>query len=335
MKNNKILIIAEAGINHNGNLKKAYKLIEAASNSGANIIKFQTFITENLVTKKAKRARYQIKNTRSNESQFKMLKKLEINKKFHIKLIKHCNKMKIDFLSSPFDLNSINLLNKLNLKMLKVPSGELTNLPYLRAIGKLNKKIILSTGMATLNEIKTALKVIINSGTKKENITILHCTSEYPAPMNVINLKAMLTIKKECNVSIGYSDHTNGIEIPIAATALGAKVIEKHITLDKKLKGPDHLISLKPDEFKKMVAAIRNIEICLGDGVKKPTKNELINMKNIRKSIYASRYIKKDDLLDPTNITIKRPATGTSPMFWDKYIGKRAKKNYKIDDIIK
>lgn len=334
MQENKILIIAEAGVNHNGSFQKACQLIDKAAAAGADIIKFQSFIAKNLTTKQASKTEYQKKNSQVNESQYTMLKKLQIDKLFQKKLLKYCNKKKIEFLSSPFDVENVKFLKKIKLERFKIPSGEITNLPYLREIGKIKKKVIVSTGMSTLNEINDALKVLIGLGTKKNNITVLHCTTAYPTSMQEVNLSAMLTIKKKLNISVGYSDHTTGIEIPIAAAALGAKVIEKHITLSKKLKGPDHLTSLEPHEFKNMVNAIRNIEIAIGNGIKKPTRSELLNIRSVRKSIYAARNIKKDEKFTIKNLTTKRPAEGLSPMLWDKYINKVAKKNYKIDDLI-
>ena len=283
MQENKILIIAEAGVNHNGSFQKACQLIDKAAAAGADIIKFQSFIAKNLTTKQASKTEYQKKSGQINESQYTMLKKLQINKLFQKKLLRYCNKKKIEFLSSPFDVENVKFLKKIKLERFKIPSGEITNLPYLREIGKINKKVIVSTGMSTLNEINDALKILIGLGTKKNNITVLHCTTAYPTSMHEVNLSAMLTIKKKLNISIGYSDHTSGIEIPIAAAALGAKVIEKHITLSKKLKGPDHLTSLEPHEFKKMVNAIRNIEIAIGNGIKKPTRSELLNIKSVKK----------------------------------------------------
>jgi N,N'-diacetyllegionaminate synthase len=334
MQENKILIIAEAGVNHNGSFQKACQLIDKAAAAGADIIKFQSFVAKNLTTKQASKTEYQKKNSQVNESQYTMLKKLQIDKLFQKKLLKYCNKKKIEFLSSPFDVENVKFLKKIKLERFKIPSGEITNLPYLREIGKIKKKVIVSTGMSTLNEINDALKVLIGLGTKKNNITVLHCTTAYPTSMQEVNLSAMLTIKKKLNISVGYSDHTTGIEIPIAAAALGAKVIEKHITLSKKLKGPDHLTSLEPHEFKNMVNAIRNIEIAIGNGIKKPTRSELLNIRSVRKSIYAARNIKKDEKFTIKNLTTKRPAEGLSPMLWDKYINKVAKKNYKIDDLI-
>ena len=330
----KVFIIAEAGVNHNGSIDIAKKLIDVASEAGADAVKFQTFRAENLVTKKAKKANYQVETTDSNESQFNMLKKFELDLEKHKQLISHCNQKQIIFLSSPFDIESTKLLYSLGLKTFKIPSGEITNLPYLRHIGKLNKNIIISTGMANLNEIKNALEVLINSGTKKDNITVLHANTEYPTPMKDVNLKAMITIGNTFKVRYGYSDHTSGIEVDIAAVAIGATCIEKHFTLDCNMEGPDHKASLEPDALKAMVKAIRNIEIALGDGIKKPSKSELPNIKIVRKSIVAKTPIKKGDILDRNNLSVKRPGDGINPMKWDEVIGTISKKNYNEDDLI-
>ena len=330
----KTTIIAEAGVNHNGSLKKAIKLIDIAAKSGADIIKFQSFTAENVVTRNAKKANYQKISTVKDESQLQMLKKLELNLKSHKKIISHCKKVGIEFLSSPFDNESISLLKKLRVKRFKVPSGEINNLPYLRKIGKIGKPVILSTGMSSINEIKKAIKILTNSGTKKKLITVLHCNTDYPTKYQDVNLKAMLAIKEKLNVNIGYSDHTLGIEIPIAAVAMGATIIEKHFTLDKNSSGPDHKSSLNPKELKKMILSIRKIETSLGNGKKIPTNSELKNLIIVRKSIRASKNILKGEFFSEKNITVKRPANGISPMKWDKIIGKRSLKNYKIDDPI-
>ena len=331
----KTTIIAEAGVNHNGSLKKAIKLIDIAAKSGADIIKFQSFTAENVVTRNAKKANYQKISTVKDESQLQMLKKLELNLKSHKKIISHCKKVGIEFLSSAFDNESISLLKKLRVKRFKVPSGEINNLPYLRKIGKMGKPVILSTGMSSINEIKKAIKILTNSGTKKKLITVLHCNTDYPTKYQDVNLKAMLAIKEKLNVNIGYSDHTLGIEIPIAAVAMGATIIEKHFTLDKNSSGPDHKSSLNPKELKKMILSIRKIETSLGNGKKIPTNSELKNLIIVRKSIRASKNILKGEFFSEKNITVKRPANGISPMKWDKIIGKRSLKNYKIDDPIK
>lgn len=328
------IIIAEAGVNHNGSIDIAKKLIDAAVASGADAVKFQTFKAENLATIYAKKAEYQKNLTSKKESQFEMLKKLQLNKEMHIELINYCVKKNIKFLSSPFDHDSIDLLRDLGLEIFKIPSGEITNLPYLRHIGKLNKKIILSTGMSNMDEVKIALDVLINSGTKKNNITVLHANTEYPTPMEDVNLKAMVTIGQELDINFGYSDHTLGIEVDIAAVAMGAKCIEKHFTLNCNMEGPDHKASLEPEKLKEMVKAIRNIEKALGSNIKKPSNSELPNIQIARKSIVAKTKIKKGDILKENNITIKRPGGGISPMNWDNVIGTTATKNYEKDELI-
>ena len=334
LKFNKVLIIAEAGVNHNGSIDLAKKLIDVAADSGADAVKFQTFKAENLATLYAKKANYQKNLTSQKESQFDMLKKLELNKEMHIELINYSKVKNIKFLSSPFDHESIELLKDLGLEIFKIPSGEITNLPYLRHIGKLNKKVILSTGMSNMDEIKNALDVLINSGTEKNNIIVLHANTEYPTPMEDVNLKAMLTIGKELDVNFGYSDHTLGIEVDIAAVAMGAICIEKHFTLNCNMEGPDHKASLEPDQLKEMVRTIRNIELALGSNIKKPSKSELANIQIARKSIVAKTKIKKGDILIENNITVKRPSGGISPMKWDEVIGTKATKNYKKDELI-
>jgi N,N'-diacetyllegionaminate synthase len=329
-----VFIIAEAGVNHDGLIDNAYRLIDAAVEAGADAIKFQTFKAESLVSKNADKANYQKQNTNESESQFEMIKKLELNVDAHKKLINYCNDKNILFMSSPFDHDSIDLLDELGLKIFKIPSGEITNLPYLRHIGLLAKQVILSTGMSTLKEVGDALSILIDNGTKKEDITVLHANTMYPTPMEDVNLNAILTIQKEFNVAVGYSDHTLGIEVDIAAAAMGVSVIEKHLTLDNNMDGPDHKASLEPKDFIAMVSAIRNIEKALGDYEKKPSPSESINMDVVRKSIVANQVIKKGDVLSDNNITTKRPGAGISPMEWDKIIGTLAAKNYKIDDLI-
>lgn len=329
-----VFIIAEAGVNHNGSYTIAKKLIDVAADSGADAIKFQTFKAENLVTKKSKKANYQLKSSKKNETQFRMLKKLELNINTHKKLISHCKARKIIFLSSPFDFDSIKLLKKLNLKIFKIPSGEINNLPYLKKIGKLKKKVILSTGMSNLIEIKKAIDILIKEGTKKKNITVLHSNTEYPTPFKDVNLNAMLNIGRRFGVKFGYSDHTLGIEIGIAAVAMGASCLEKHFTLSKNMDGPDHIASLEPDELKKMIISIRNLEKAFGDGIKKISKSEMKNIEVIRKSIVAKTIIKKGEVFSEKNITTKRPASGISPMKWEKIIGKKSSKNYNQDDLI-
>jgi N-acetylneuraminate synthase len=332
---NQVFIIAEAGVNHNGDLEVAKKLIDVAVEAGADAVKFQTFKTELCVSKGAKKAEYQVENTgNAEETQFDMVKKLELTNQNHYELINYCRTKNIMFLSTPFDHDSIKLLNDLGLEIFKIPSGEITNLPYLRHIGSLNKKVILSTGMANLGEIESALDILSLAGTKKENITVLHANTEYPTPIEDVNLKAMVTIGNVFGVKFGYSDHTLGIEVPVAAVALGANVIEKHFTLDKNMDGPDHKASLEPDELKAMICAIRNITKALGDGIKKPSKSELKNMQVVRKSIVASRDIKIGEILDENNLAVKRPGNGISPMRWDAIIGMVAKKSYKEDELI-
>ena len=329
-----VFIIAEAGVNHNGSLDLAKKLIDAACSAGADAVKFQTFKAKNLATKSSQKAAYQKETTNKEETQFDMLKKLELNKKEHEELISYCVNKKIIFLSSPFDIESIDLLNDLGLKIFKIPSGEITNLPYLKHIGKLNKKIILSTGMSNMDEVKNALDVLINSGTKKNDIIVLHANTEYPTPMRDVNLRAMVSIGKELGIKFGYSDHTLGIEVDIAAVAMGATCIEKHFTLDKNMEGPDHKASLEPYQLKEMVRAIRNIEIALGDGIKKPSQSEILNIEIVRKSIVAKTIIKKGDVLNKSNLAIKRPGGGLSPMHWDKVVNTKAQKDYQEDEFI-
>ncbi len=329
-----VFIIAEAGVNHNGSIELAKKLIDVAVEANANAVKFQTFKAENLVSKNAQKADYQKQTTDKNESQFEMIKKLELDVDTHRELIDYCKQKDIMFLSTPFDHDSIDMLNNLDLEIFKVPSGEITNLPYLRHIGKLNKKVILSSGMADIGEIEDALDVLIDAGTKKENITVLHANTMYPTPMEDVNLRAMVTIGNTFNIDYGYSDHTLGIEVDIAAVAMGAKVIEKHFTLDKTMEGPDHKASLEPDELKEMVRTIRNIELALGNGIKKPSKSEKPNMKIARKSIVAKYTIKKGEKFSEDNLAIKRPGNGISPMRWDKILDGVAQKDYEVDELI-
>jgi len=330
-----VMIIAEAGVNHNGSIELAEKLIDVAAEAGADFVKFQTFKAETLVTQTADKAEYQKEITNTDESQFEMIKKLELDRKTHEELIDYCKTKDIQFLSTAFDHKSIELLAELNIPLFKIPSGEITNLPYLRHIGKMGKPIIMSTGMSTLDEVQNALNILIESGAGKEQITILHCNTEYPTPMEDVNLKAMITIREKLGVSIGYSDHTNGIEVSIAAVAMGATVIEKHFTLDRKLPGPDHAASLEPYELKEMVTSIRNIEIAMGDGIKKPSPSELKNISIARKSLVAKKPIKKGEILSETNLTAKRPGLGISPMKWDSYIGRNAERDYLEDDLIR
>ncbi len=332
----KVLIIAEAGVNHNGSTEQAKKLIDAAADAGVDYVKFQTFKADNLVTKGAKRASYQDKNSGDKDSQYEMLKKLELSHEVHLELMEYCKSRSINFLSTGFDLGSLDYLNEIGINLFKIPSGEITNLPYLKKIASFRKRIVMSTGMATIEEIKSAFKVLIENGANKDQITILHCNTEYPTPMGDVNLKAMHHIRDEIKTEIGYSDHTLGIEVPIAAVALGAKVIEKHFTLDRNLPGPDHKASLEPNELKAMVHAIRNIEKAIsGSGIKEPSVSETKNKVVARKSIVAAKNIMKGEVFSVDNITVKRPGNGLSPMLWDEILGKVAIKNFGEEDTIK
>ncbi len=333
---NKVIIIAEAGVNHNGDIELAKSLIDVAVAAGVDYVKFQTFKSENLVSKVAKKADYQIENSQnSTETQLQMLKKLELTHVQHQELIAYCNEKNISFFSTAFDLDSLAYLSELGLSIVKVPSGEITNLPYLRKAANLFSEVIISTGMSTMKEISDALKVFIQSGILKEKITILHCNTEYPTPMEDVNLLAMLSIQKEFGVNVGYSDHTLGIEVPIAAVALGAKVIEKHFTIDRNLPGPDQLASLEPNELKAMVLAIRNIELVIsGNGTKQPSESEKKNIQIVRKSIVANTNIIEGEVFSDKNITVKRPGNGISPMRWDELIGQIAQKDFNADDLI-
>lgn len=333
---NKTIVIAEAGVNHNGDINNAFKLIDMAVEAGVDYVKFQTFKSENLVSKTASKADYQIENTQNEtETQFEMLKKLEMSKEEHEQLIAYCKERNIKFFSTAFDLDSLKYLKEIGLEMVKIPSGEITNLPYLRLAADLFNKVILSTGMSTLDEVREALEVFVENGICKENVIVLHCNTEYPTPMKDVNLMAMLHIKEELGVDIGYSDHTMGIEVPIAAVALGAKVIEKHFTLDREMDGPDHRASLEPHELKEMVSAIRNIEKAVsGSGIKEPSPSEEKNRLIGRKSIVASRAIRLGEIFSVDNITTKRPGDGISPMQWDDVIGKSATKDFQEDECI-
>lgn len=328
------LIIAEAGVNHNGDLGKAFDLVEMAAYAGADIVKFQTFKAETLCIKSATKAEYQSTNTGNSENQYEMLKKLELSEEDHYKIQEHCKKYNIAFLSSAFDMKSLNFLSTLDLPIYKVPSGEITNLPYLRLMGSFQKKIILSTGMSDMKEILDAIKILENAGTSRDKITVLHCSTEYPAPLDEVNLKAMLTIKEEFDVDIGYSDHTKGLEASLAAVSLGARVIEKHFTLDRNLPGPDHIASLEPEELKSMIDSIRIIERLLGSDKKIVTNAEKKNINIARKSIVANASILKGDIFSEKNITTKRPNYGISAMKWDDIINKTAMKDFDEDDFI-
>lgn len=331
---NKTLIIAEAGVNHNGDLELARKLIDAASAAGADMVKFQTFSADRLVTKHAQKASYQKAMTGEPESQYSMLKKLELTEAMHYALIEHCALKKIEFFSTGFDIESLDFLVRLGQTHFKIPSGEITNLPYLRHIGAFGKKIILSTGMSTLGDIEAAIHVLEKAGTPRDKLTVLHCTTEYPTPMSEVNLRAMHSIQSAFNVAVGYSDHTQGIEVAIAATALGATVIEKHFTLDRSLPGPDHKASLEPIELKSMIDGIRNIEKALGDGIKRLTPSEIKNKPIARKSIVANRAIKAGEIFNVDNLAIKRPGSGISPMLWDEQLGKIATRDFALDEMI-
>ncbi len=331
----KVIIIAEAGPNHNGKMSLARKLVDMAKDCGADFIKFQTSIPELHISKFAKKAKYQSKNTRIKETQLQMAKKNSLTFEQFRMLNKYCKKKGINFLSTAFDLKSISFLNKLNVKYFKIPSGEITNFPYLQKIGKLKKKIILSTGMANMQEIGDALKVLTKQGASKKKITIMQCNTEYPTPLRDANLRAMLTIKEKHKVSIGYSDHTEGIEAALAAVAMGAKIVEKHITLNKNLPGPDHKASIMKKELKMMVSGIRKVETALGDGIKRVSPSEKKNIKIARNSIVASKNIKKGEKFTNKNLVMKRPGNGISPMKLFTVLGKIAKKNFVEDELIK
>jgi len=330
-----VFIIAEAGVNHNGDIELAKQLIDVAAQSGADAVKFQTFTADALLSHNAPKAEYQQQTTDTAETQYAMIKKLELDRSSHQLLLEHCRRKGIMFLSSPFDLESITTLDELGIEIFKIPSGEITNLPYLRKIGSLNKSCILSTGMSTIQEVETALQVLSDAGTSKELVTVLHCNTEYPTPMSDVNLRAMQTMADLLDVNIGYSDHTLGIEIPIAAVAMGARVIEKHFTLSKDLPGPDHQASLEPRQLKEMVIVIRNLEQALGDGHKRPTPSEEKNKSIVRKSIVAKKYIRQGEVFDEENLTTKRPGTGISPMMWDKIVGISANTDFQPDEMIK
>ena len=330
----RVFIIAEAGVNHNGSIALAKRMIDAAAESGADAVKFQTFKTENLVSVRAEKAEYQKRSTDAGESQFEMIKKLELDLSAHHELMAHAGAAGITFLSTPFDHDSIEMLDRLGLDTFKIPSGEITNLPYLRHIGRLGKRVILSTGMSDIEEVCAALEILTSSGTAKENVTVLHANTEYPTPIEDVNLRAMLTMRDTLGVAVGYSDHTLGIEVDIAAAALGATVIEKHFTLDRNMEGPDHGASLEPVELKAMVEAVRNIEKALGSFEKRPSPSEYKNMAVARKSIVAATKIRSGELFTEANLAVKRPGTGISPMQWDAVLGQRAAKDYDKDELI-
>lgn len=329
------LIIAEAGVNHNGDMVMARELISVAAEAGADLVKFQTFISSNIISRAAPKAEYQKKTTGTHESQQEMVRRLELTRENHLELIAECKKKGIGFFSTSFDRESCDLLEELGgSDYVKVPSGELTNLPYLRYLTRNGRPVLLSTGMANLGEIEAAIDVIEQAGTPREKITVLHCTTEYPAPIDEVNLRAMVSLGQTFRVRVGYSDHTKGIEVAIAAVALGASVIEKHFTLDRTLPGPDHRASLEPDELKLMVESIRNIERALGDGIKRPSKSEQQNKLIARKSLVASRAIKAGEVFTDDNLTTKRPGTGLSPMLWDEVIGRISPRDFSEDELI-
>ena len=328
----KVKIIAEAGVNHNGDMMLAYKLVDAAKDSGANIIKFQTFNPKSIVSKFAQKAEYQKRNTGGEDGQLTMLNKLALSQENFVDLKAYCEKVGIDFLSTPFDLESIEFLDSIGCRLWKIPSGEITNYPYLVKIAKTGYPVIMSTGMSNMEEIGEALDVLTKNGSGE--ISLLHCTTEYPAPFEDVNLKAMHTLKEKFGCKIGYSDHTKGIEIPIAAVAMGAEIIEKHFTLDKNMEGPDHKASLEPNELKAMVQAIRNVEKAIGDGNKTPSNSEKKNIEIVRKSIVAKRNIKTGERLTEENITTKRPGNGISPMRWNEVLGTVAKRDFSEDELI-
>ncbi len=328
----KIIIIAEAGVNHNGNIDLAYRMIDEAKKCGADIIKFQTAIPEKVISRYAEKAEYQKKTTDARESQLEMAKKIHLKLEDYIPIKEYCKKTGIQFLSSPFDLQSIDFLNEIGCDMWKIPSGEITNYPYLLKIAKTNKPVILSTGMSTINEIREAINIL--KSFRDINIVLLHCTTEYPAPFSEVNLNVMDTLRKAFGLKVGYSDHTTGIEIPIAAAALGATVIEKHFTLNRKMEGPDHKASLEPEELRRMICSIRNVETAMGSYIKEPTESEKKNMTIARKSIVASSFIAEGSAFTENNITTKRPGNGVSPMRWNEVLGKTAKRDFKEDELI-
>lgn len=329
-----VLIIAEAGVNHNGDIELAKRLVDVAADAGADLVKFQTFNADRLATAYAAKAEYQTRTTGEAETQHAMLRRLELTPNMHLELQAYCTKKSIGFFSTGFEIESVDYLSSIGLTRFKIPSGEITNLPYLRHVGGLGGEVILSTGMASLEEVKAAVDVLKAAGTKQALLTVLHCTTEYPTPMRDANLRAMQTLHRELGVRVGYSDHTTGIEVSVAAVALGAAVIEKHFTLDRNMTGPDHQASLEPAELKALVKAIRNIEIALGDGIKRLTSSESKNLPIVRKSIVASRNIAVGERFTSENLTTKRPGNGISPMLWDDVIGHRASRDFVADESI-
>ncbi|MBN8855485.1 MAG: N-acetylneuraminate synthase [Sphingobacteriales bacterium 50-39] len=331
---NHTIIIAEAGVNHNGSMDLARQLIDIAAEAGADYVKFQTFKADKIASKSAVKAVYQQQTTDAGESQLQMLKKLELNEAAHQELIAYCRQRNIQFLSTPFDMGSIDLLRDLGIRLGKIPSGEITNLLYLRKMAVTFDELVLSTGMADMQEIGAALGVIIGEGFDREKITVLHCNTEYPTPFEDVNLRAMGSIAREFNVRVGYSDHTPGIEVPVAAVALGAVLIEKHFTIDRGMEGPDHKASLEPQELKQMIGSIRNIEKALGVTIKQPSPSEIKNKSIARKSIVAARRIRKGELFTEENLAVKRPGTGISPMRWNELLGKAATRDFDEDELI-
>lgn len=330
----KTIIIAEAGVNHDGQLERALNLVEIAKDSGADFVKFQTFNAEKLLTPDALKADYQRITTDQAESQYQMIKSLELSYEDHVKIQSRCNDLGIGFLSTPFDIDSLNMLLEFNIPYIKIPSGEVTNLPYLEYVGGKGKNVIVSTGMCTLEEIRSCLSVLQCSGTSLDKVIVLHCNTEYPTPISDVNLRAMLSIREAFNVRVGYSDHTLGIEVPIAAVALGANVIEKHFTISRNLSGPDHRASLEPSELKSMVHAIRNIEASMGDGIKRPSKSEYKNLNIARRSIVAARAIRRGEPFSSANLATKRPGTGISPMRLNEVLGVVASRDFRKDELI-
>ena len=336
----KVLVIAEAGVNHDGDLKKAMQLIDAAADSGADVVKFQTFKAQHLVTTDAELAQYQRRVSARHicepdgNSQLRLLEKLQLTREDHTKLKEHCGRRGVEFFSTAFDLGSLDLLMEMGARRVKIPSGEITNLPYLRKVATFNCDVIMSTGMADLSEVADAINCLEAAGLPKNKITLLHCTTEYPAPIEDVNLRAMVTMRDTFGLRVGYSDHTEGIDVPIAASALGAAVIEKHFTLDQKASGPDHAASIEPPELTRMVDGIRRIELALGSEQKKCTSSERRNLPLVRKSIVAAKAIRKGELFSEENLTVKRPASGISPMLWDAVIGKQASRSFAPDEQI-
>lgn len=328
------LIIAEAGVNHNGDLSMARQLIDAAAEAGADIVKFQTFKADRLVTASAKKAEYQMATTAADESQYDMIRKLELSEAMHEQLIAHCKLRGIEFFSTAFDIESLDYLMSLGMQRIKIPSGEITNLPYLRRVGSFDKPVILSTGMSSLGEIENAVNALEQPGLSRQQITVLHCNTEYPVPMNEVNLRAMLSIRDAFGVKVGFSDHTEGIEVAIAAVALGGCVIEKHFTLDRNLPGPDHRASIEPSELTRLVSSIRNIELAMGDGIKRANRSEARNLPIVRKSIVAATPIRQGEAFTSSNLNAKRPGNGISPMRWDEVVGQIARRDFATDELI-